>query len=73
MFTHAQSVFQHQLQEIETRGLWKSERIITSPQNAHITVADGATVLNLGGAVTTLTTPDRFQHDRAFCFYFILE
>ena len=47
MFTHAQSVFQHQLQEIETRGLWKSERIITSPQNAHITVADGTTVLNL--------------------------
>ena len=47
MFTHAQSVFQHQLQEIDAQGLWKSERIITSPQNAHITVADGTTVLNL--------------------------
>ncbi len=34
------------LEEIRAAGLFKSERIITSPQAAEITLADGRTVLN---------------------------
>ena len=34
------------LQEIREAGLFKSERIITSPQSAEITLEDGRTVLN---------------------------
>ena len=34
------------LDEIRDAGLFKSERIITSPQSAEITLADGRTVLN---------------------------
>src|ERR1044072_9492735 len=34
------------LEEIRSAGLFKSERIITSPQSAQITLADGRTVLN---------------------------
>jgi glycine C-acetyltransferase len=36
-----------ELESIRTAGLYKSERIITSPQSAWITVADGRKVLNL--------------------------
>src|SRR6266550_5771776 len=35
------------LEEIRSQGLYKTERIITSPQDAHIRVADGGDVLNL--------------------------
>ncbi|HST31142.1 MAG TPA: glycine C-acetyltransferase [Chthoniobacterales bacterium] len=35
------------LEEIKSQGLYKTERIITSPQNAHIAVADGKRVLNM--------------------------
>ena len=34
------------LDEIHSAGLFKSERVITSPQSAEITLADGRTVLN---------------------------
>ena len=34
------------LKEIQSQGLYKTERIITSPQEAHITIAGGRTVLN---------------------------
>ena len=34
------------LEEIQSQGLYKTERIITSPQEAHITVAGGRQVLN---------------------------
>ena len=34
------------LEEIRDAGLFKSERVITSPQAAEITLADGRTVLN---------------------------
>ncbi|HVQ32519.1 MAG TPA: glycine C-acetyltransferase, partial [Lysobacter sp.] len=34
------------LDEIRDAGLFKAERIITSPQAAEITLADGRTVLN---------------------------
>ncbi len=36
-----------QLQDIESAGLWKGERIITSPQDAHIQTTTRADVLNL--------------------------
>jgi glycine C-acetyltransferase len=35
------------LAEIEAQGLYKTERIITSPQDAHIVVGDGKRVLNM--------------------------
>ena len=35
------------LEEIKSQGLFKTERIITSPQDAHIRVADGREVLNM--------------------------
>src|ERR671938_952987 len=35
------------LEEIKSQGLYKTERIITSPQHAHIRVADGREVLNM--------------------------
>ncbi len=36
-----------QLDDIKERGLYKTERIITGPQNASIPIADGRQVLNL--------------------------
>ena len=38
--------YRDELAAIETQGLFKRERIITSPQSAEITLADGRTVLN---------------------------
>jgi len=38
--------FADELESIREQGLFKSERIITSPQAAEITLADGRTVLN---------------------------
>jgi glycine C-acetyltransferase len=35
------------LDEIRSQGLYKTERIITTPQNAHIAVADGKRVINM--------------------------
>ncbi len=35
------------LDEIKTQGLYKTERVITGPQNADISIADGRRVLNL--------------------------
>src|SRR3954454_9742541 len=35
------------LQEIKAQGLYKTERIITTPQDAHISVAGGQRVLNM--------------------------
>ena len=36
-----------QLDEIRAAGTYKRERIITTPQDAHIRVADGKSVLNM--------------------------
>src|SRR6188474_2139034 len=36
-----------QLDQIRAAGLYKAERIITTPQDAHIKVADGREVLNM--------------------------
>jgi glycine C-acetyltransferase len=38
---------QRQLVEIRANGLYKAERVITSPQDAHIRVGDGQSVLNM--------------------------
>jgi glycine C-acetyltransferase len=45
MYTHAKSLFAATLAEIESAGLWKHERLITSPQAAHITT-NGKEVIN---------------------------
>jgi glycine C-acetyltransferase len=45
MYTQAKAVFAGALAEIESAGLWKHERLITSPQAAHIHSA-GKEVLN---------------------------
>lgn len=46
MYTKFQAYLQNELQEIENAGLYKNERIITSPQRAAIKVSTGADVLN---------------------------
>ena len=38
--------YAEELESIRAQGLFKSERVITSPQSAEITLADGRTVLN---------------------------
>jgi len=45
MYTQAKSVFAQTLAEIESAGLWKHERLITSPQAAHIQ-SNGREVVN---------------------------
>src|SRR5213080_4776753 len=35
------------LEEIKSQGLFKTERLITSPQDAHITITGGKRVLNM--------------------------
>src|SRR5687767_2478861 len=45
MYADAKNVFAATLAEIESAGLWKHERLITSPQAAHITTA-GKEVIN---------------------------
>ncbi|HUS30699.1 MAG TPA: glycine C-acetyltransferase [Kofleriaceae bacterium] len=45
MYTNAKSVYAAQLAEIEQAGLWKHERLITSPQSSHITT-NGKEVIN---------------------------
>jgi glycine C-acetyltransferase len=42
----AQSQFREELQDIRDAGLYKEERVITSPQDADITVAGGKHVIN---------------------------
>lgn len=46
MYGKIQQHLQNELQTIQTNGLFKKERIITSPQGAEITIATGETVLN---------------------------
>jgi glycine C-acetyltransferase len=45
MYTNAKSVYAQALAEIESAGLWKHERLITSPQAAHV-VTNGKEVIN---------------------------
>ena len=46
MYGKIQIHLQNELQTIEENGIFKSERIITSPQGAEITISTGETVLN---------------------------
>lgn len=46
MYKTLQPVLQKELQEIENAGLYKRERIITTPQGADIKVSSGAEVIN---------------------------
>ena len=46
MFSKLQPVLQKELQSIKDAGLYKNERVITSPQDAEITVEGGKKVLN---------------------------
>ncbi|MCB0444413.1 MAG: glycine C-acetyltransferase [Gelidibacter sp.] len=46
MYGKLQQHLQHELKEIKDAGLYKEERIITSPQGAEITLNTGETVLN---------------------------
>ncbi len=47
MYGAFQSHLQQQLSDIDAAGLTKRERVITSPQDAHISVNSGAQVLNM--------------------------
>ncbi|RZK42215.1 MAG: glycine C-acetyltransferase [Pedobacter sp.] len=46
MYKTLQPVLQKELEEIENAGLYKKERIITTPQGADIKVSSGAEVIN---------------------------
>lgn len=46
MYGKIQEHLQNELQTIQDNGLFKKERIITSPQGAEITIASGESVLN---------------------------
>ncbi|MDR6844796.1 glycine C-acetyltransferase [Flavobacterium granuli] len=46
MYGKIQQHLQSELQNIEENGIFKKERIITSPQGAEITISTGETVLN---------------------------
>jgi glycine C-acetyltransferase len=47
MFGALQQHLQKQLAEIRSAGLYKNERVIATPQDAHIRVSQGAEVLNM--------------------------
>ena len=47
MFTKEKSFLNDSIEKIKTEGLFKKERIITSPQQANVDVLGGKTVLNM--------------------------
>ncbi|MEE4252977.1 MAG: glycine C-acetyltransferase [Desulfuromusa sp.] len=47
MYGKFQDYLSAELEAIESAGLYKHERLITTPQNAHVGVSDGREVLNL--------------------------
>jgi glycine C-acetyltransferase len=47
MFGSMRQQLTDQLAQIRANGLYKAERVISTPQNAHIRVGDGASVLNM--------------------------
>ncbi len=47
MYATAKKQFIAQLEEIRKNGLFKDERILTSPQSAHVKVGEGKSVLNM--------------------------
>jgi glycine C-acetyltransferase len=47
MFTTTRAELQTQLEEIRSAGLYKQERVLSTPQSAHVQVAAGSETLNL--------------------------
>jgi glycine C-acetyltransferase len=47
MFTTTRAELQTQLEEIRSAGLYKQERVLSTPQSAHVQVAAGGETLNL--------------------------
>ena len=47
MYGDIQQDLSSRLHEIREAGLYKAERVITTPQDAHVAVADGRSVLNM--------------------------
>src|SRR6266436_9403863 len=47
MVAEFENQLSHTLEEIKSQGLFKTERVITTPQEAHIAIADGKRVLNM--------------------------
>lgn len=47
MYSTAKAIINQQLEEIQANGLHKSERVITSAQQAHVNVTGGQQVLNM--------------------------
>jgi len=47
MFETVKSQYETELREIREAGLYKSERILAGPQNPHVDLPDGKSVLNL--------------------------
>ncbi|MCH7988119.1 MAG: glycine C-acetyltransferase [Planctomycetes bacterium] len=47
MFGDIKGHLNRQLEDIRAGGLYKDERILTSPQESHITVSDGGDVINM--------------------------
>jgi glycine C-acetyltransferase len=47
MYRNIQSYFKNKISEIQQAGLYKRERVLAGPQQAKISVANGAEVLNL--------------------------
>lgn len=47
MRTQFFQMLSNQIEDLKTKGLYKEEREITSPQQAHITISNGRKVLNL--------------------------
>jgi len=46
-FKNAKKGLQNDLAEIESAGLWKTERVLASDQNNHISLEDGSEVINM--------------------------
>src|SRR2546429_1883835 len=47
MIVEFEKQLSHTLEEIKSQGLFKTERVITSPQEAHISITGGKSVLNM--------------------------
>src|SRR5947208_921443 len=47
MVAEFENQLSHTLEEIKSQGLFKTERVIRTPQEAHIATADGKRVLNM--------------------------
>ena len=58
MYGNIKEHLQKEIQDIKDNGLFKTERIITSPQGAEITINTGETVLNFYPQTNSVTIVD---------------